>query len=160
MAVEQLELCFGVREFWLDRRKPRDRGTRAACTDLIRLSPSCALSDPRGGRDWGLAMTGTMIHRSAARASGAANRDDELIARAAKCADWAGTALESAAADLRGAHDSGGDPLLGLAEVVLDEAARVSHLAEDIESQRGPEGNAERTPLDGVGRRAAYRIVH
>jgi hypothetical protein len=104
-------------------------------------------------------MSATKIGRRATQASAAASRNDELIARAAKCADLAGTALESAAADLDGAHDSAGDPLTGLAEVVLDEAARVSHLAEDIESQRGPEGGAERTPLDGVGRRAAYRVV-
>jgi hypothetical protein len=148
-----------VREFWLDRGNLSGWGARAACTDLIRLSPSCALPDPRGGRDAGLAMSGTKIDRHAAPASASANRNDKLIARAAKRADLAATALESAGADLDGAHDSMGDPLTGLAEVVLDEAARVSHLAEDIESQRAPEGGAERTPLDGVGRRAVYRVV-
>ena len=63
-------------------------------------------------------------------------RDDELIARAAKRTDWAGTALESAAVDLDEAHGNEGAALTSLAEVVQEEATRVSHLAEDIESQR------------------------
>jgi hypothetical protein len=81
-------------------------------------------------------MSGTRIDRSAAHANGATRRDDLLITRAARRTDWAGTALEGAAGDLADAHGSEGDALTGLTEVVLEEAARVSHLAEDIESHR------------------------
>jgi hypothetical protein len=81
-------------------------------------------------------MSGTKIDRGAARTKAAAKQNDGLIERAAKRADWAGAALESAAGDLDGAHGTEGHALTGLAEVVLDEAARVSHLAEDIGSQR------------------------
>jgi hypothetical protein len=70
-------------------------------------------------------------------------RDSELIKRAAKRTDWAGAALESAAGDLDEAHGVEGNALTGLTEVVLDEAARVSHLAEDIESH-------DRAPVDGT----------
>lgn len=66
----------------------------------------------------------------------AAAKDDKLVGRAAKRTGWAGTALESAAGDLADVGDEG-DALSGLAEVVEDEAARVSRLAEDIESQLG-----------------------
>lgn len=70
----------------------------------------------------------------------AAKRDDELVSRAAKRTDWAGTALEGAAEDLEdvGEDDSA---LTGLAETVQDEAAHVARLAKDIESQRvDPDG--------------------
>ncbi|HWG08742.1 MAG TPA: hypothetical protein VN672_07010 [Solirubrobacteraceae bacterium] len=80
-------------------------------------------------------MRGTKLDRRTARASAAANRNDELIARAAKRTDLAGAALQSAAGDLEAAHSCEGNPLTGLAELVLDEARRVSHLAEDISSQ-------------------------
>jgi hypothetical protein len=70
------------------------------------------------------------------RADAATETDDELISRAAKRADWASAALESAADDLDDAHGDQGKSLTGLVEVVQDEAARVSHLAEDIESHR------------------------
>jgi hypothetical protein len=75
-------------------------------------------------------MSGTEIDRPGAR------RNAELISRAAKRAGWAGTALENAAGDLSDAHGGEGRALTGLAEVVLEQAERVSHLAEDIESQR------------------------
>ena len=81
-------------------------------------------------------MSGTKIDGRATRASAAIRRDDLLIARAAKRTDWAGAALESAAGDLDDAHGSEGDALTGLTEVVLEEAGRISHLAEDIESHR------------------------
>jgi hypothetical protein len=71
------------------------------------------------------------------RTDAAAKKDDELITRAAKRTDWAGTALESAADDLDDAHNDDGSRLTSLAEVVQEEAERVSHLAKDIESQRG-----------------------
>lgn len=81
-------------------------------------------------------MSGTKSHRHAVLARAAADRNSELIERAAKRADWAGSALESAAGDLDGTHGTEGNALTGLTEVVLEEAARVSRLAEDIESQR------------------------
>jgi hypothetical protein len=61
---------------------------------------------------------------------------DSAAPGAAKRTDWAGAALESAAGDLDDAHGGEGNDLTGLAEVVLEEAACVSHLAEDIESRR------------------------
>jgi hypothetical protein len=80
-------------------------------------------------------MSGTTDHR-AGGAGPATSRDDELLTRAAKRTDWAGAALESAAGDLDEAHGAEGNALPGLVEVVLDEAARVSHLAEDIDSHK------------------------
>jgi hypothetical protein len=64
----------------------------------------------------------------------AAERDNQLVERAAKRADWAGEALEHAADDLEdvGAEQS---RLSGLAEAVQEEAEHVSRLAKDIESQ-------------------------
>jgi hypothetical protein len=61
--------------------------------------------------------------------------DGAWIDRAAKRTDWAGRALEHAAEDLReaGAGDGGFD---GLSEMVLEQAARVSRLAKDIESRK------------------------
>ncbi len=79
-------------------------------------------------------MPGTGTGRHNPRVDAAAIRDSELIRRAAKRADWAGAALEGAAGDLDEAHGAEGNALTGLTEVVLDEAARVSRLAEDIES--------------------------
>jgi hypothetical protein len=82
-------------------------------------------------------MSGTKIDRRAGLLRAAARQDHKLIARAAKRTDWAGTVLEGAAGDLGDAHGDDGKALTGLAEVVLEQAARVSHLAEDIESH-GP----------------------
>ena len=90
-----------------------------------------------------MAATKIDLHTGASTASRLAvehpldpnRRDDELIRRAAKRADWAGTALEGAAGDLLEA-DIGGAALAGLTEVLLDEAGRVSRIAEDIESRR------------------------
>jgi hypothetical protein len=81
-------------------------------------------------------MSGTKIDRRGVRADADARRDDALITRAAKRTDWAGTALESAAGDLDDARGVEGKPLTDLAEVVQDEAKRVSRLAEDIESHK------------------------
>jgi hypothetical protein len=89
-------------------------------------------------------MPGTKIDDRAGRVDAAARRDAELITRASKRTDWAGTALESAAGDLDDAHSGEGDALTGLAEVVLEEAVRVSHLAEDIESHRPVPEDGER----------------
>jgi hypothetical protein len=85
-------------------------------------------------------MSGTEIDRTNA----SARKDDELIARAAKRTDLAGTALASAAGDLDIAHGRDGNLLTGLAEVILDEAGRISHLVNDIESHRpvSVDGNA------------------
>ena len=77
--------------------------------------------------------------RGVRRVDAAARKDDALIARAAKRTDLAGAALVSAARDLNNAHSRDGNALTGLAEVVLDEAGRVSHLVEDIDSHRGHE---------------------
>jgi hypothetical protein len=81
-------------------------------------------------------MPETEIDRRVRRNDAAARRSDQLIARAAKRANLAGTALASAAGDLGNAHSRDGNALTGLAEVVLDEAGRVSNLVEDIESHR------------------------
>ncbi len=75
--------------------------------------------------------------------SNAAVRNDDLIRRAARRVDWAGTALDSAARDLLSASGTDGNPLTGLAEVVQDEAVRVSNLAEEIESRRTARGVTE-----------------
>jgi len=80
--------------------------------------------------------SGTEIDRRSERVIAVERRDDALIARAAKRADWAGTALRTAAEDLSDAHSHDGNPLTGLAEVVLEHAARASSLAEDIERRR------------------------
>jgi tagatose-1,6-bisphosphate aldolase non-catalytic subunit AgaZ/GatZ len=50
----------------------------------------------------------------------------------------------SAAEDLHGARSCEGNPLCGITEVVMDEAARVCRLAEDIASQA-------RDPASSVG---------
>jgi hypothetical protein len=81
-------------------------------------------------------MPETEIDRRVRRNNAAARKSDELIARAAKRTNLAGTALASAAGDLDNAHSRDGNALTGLAEVVLDEAWRVSHLVKDIESHR------------------------
>lgn len=70
------------------------------------------------------------------RSDADAKLDDDRITRAAKRADWAGSALDGAAEDLDDAHNNEGKPLTTLSEVVKDEAERVSRLAEDIKSQR------------------------
>jgi hypothetical protein len=81
-------------------------------------------------------MPETEIDRRVRRKNAAARESDQLIARAAKRANLAGTALAGAAGDLDNAHSRDGNALTGLAEVVLDEAGRVSHLVKDIESHR------------------------
>jgi hypothetical protein len=100
-----------------------------------------------------MAMPDTRSDRRAARDRAAAKRNDGLIERAAKRADWAGAALESAAGDLDGVYGTEGNALTGLAEVVLDEAARVFHLAEDIGSQR-PDSEDREDPRELHGARA------
>jgi hypothetical protein len=65
----------------------------------------------------------------------AAKRDDDLVSRAAKRADWAGGALEQAADDLEKVGDDASS-LSVLAETVQDEAEHVARLAKDIDSQR------------------------
>jgi len=88
-------------------------------------------------------MPSTEIDRSvrvSAAVSAALRKDHVLIARAAKRTKLARTALASAARDLGDAHDRHGNALTGLAEVVRDEARRLSHLVEDIESRHAAEG--------------------
>ena len=79
-------------------------------------------------------MPATALDRRVGR-SNSAKRSNELIGRAAKRAGWAGTALESAARDLDGTWGADGNALSGLAEVVQDQATRVSNLAQEIESR-------------------------
>jgi len=79
-------------------------------------------------------MAATTLHRRVGRGS-SIRKNGESIGRAAKRAGWAGTALASAARDLDGAWGADGNALSGLAEVVQDEATRVSNLAEEIESR-------------------------
>jgi hypothetical protein len=79
-------------------------------------------------------MPATTVDRRVGQ-SNAAKRSDERIGRAAQRAGWAGTALESAARDLDSACGADGNALSGLAEVVQDQATRVSNLAEEIESR-------------------------
>lgn len=66
----------------------------------------------------------------------ASGQNDKRIAHAASLSSLAATALESAAADLSAAHGGDQRPLAGLTELVLEEAARISRLAGDIESHR------------------------
>src|SRR5579863_8636932 len=91
-------------------------------------------------------MLATALDRRVGR-SNAATRNDALIRRAAKRARWAGIALNRAAGDLDRAKGADGNALSGLAEIVQDEATRVSKLAEEIESRsnvpsRGTNGPA------------------
>ena len=79
-------------------------------------------------------MLATTLDRRVGR-SNAATRNDALIGRSAKRAGWAGIALERAARDLDAAKAADGNALSGLAEIVRDEATRVSKLAEEIESR-------------------------
>jgi hypothetical protein len=87
-------------------------------------------------------MSGTEIDRHVVRVRAAARRDDALIARAAKRTDLAGTALVGAAGDLDNAH-GGGNALVGLAEVIRDEAGRISSLVQEIEIHRLPPADDE-----------------
>jgi hypothetical protein len=83
-------------------------------------------------------MLSSKIDSRSRRLIAVARRDDALLARAARRADWAGTALNTAAGDLSNAHSDDGNPLTGLTEVVREQAGRVRHLAADIESHRTP----------------------
>src|ERR1700730_13160983 len=86
-------------------------------------------------------MPSIEIDHRVRRANAAARKDHVLIGRAAKRTKLAGTALASAAWDLDSAHARHGNALTGLAEVVRDEAGRVSRLVKDIESHRdAPDG--------------------
>jgi hypothetical protein len=70
--------------------------------------------------------------------------DKEKVGRAAKRAEWASTALDVAADDLTEASESGA--LDGLSEVVHEEAATVSRIAEDIESRMNDDQGVESDP--------------
>ncbi len=88
-------------------------------------------------------MPATAVSRPAGR-SNSTERCEELIARAAKHAGWAGAALESAARDLDGTWGADGNALSGLVEVVQDEATRVCSLAAEIESRSTKEAGSDR----------------
>jgi hypothetical protein len=64
----------------------------------------------------------------------ASRRNDKRIAHAASLNSLAATALENAAGDLGGAHGDERRPLTDLTQMVLEESARISKLAADIES--------------------------
>jgi hypothetical protein len=72
---------------------------------------------------------------------GAWKLNDALIRRAAKRADLAVSALEGAAGDLNRAHGPEGNSLMGITEIVEDQAARVSSIAHDIERCRAIPGD-------------------
>jgi hypothetical protein len=73
-------------------------------------------------------------------------RNDALIGRASRRADWAVSALEGAAGDLTSAHGPEGNPLTGITEIVQEQAVRLASLADDIESCRAVPGNREPGP--------------
>jgi hypothetical protein len=81
-------------------------------------------------------MPSTEIDRRVSPVNAAARRNDQLLARAAKRTDLAGTALVGAAEDLDSACGRDGNALTCLAEVLLNDAGRLFQLAEDIESHR------------------------
>ncbi len=64
----------------------------------------------------------------------ASRRNDKRLAHAASLTSLAATALENAAGDLGIAHGDERRPLTDLTQLVLEEAARISNLATDIES--------------------------
>lgn len=64
----------------------------------------------------------------------ASRRNDKRIAHAASLTSLAATALENAAGDLAVAHGDERRPLTDLTQMVLEESARISKLAADIES--------------------------
>ena len=92
-------------------------------------------------------------------------RSDERIGRAARRAAFAGAALEGAARDLEGASGADGNALSGLAELVQDQATRVSSLAEEIEHRRTVPRQAEvdrssRRRRDRLDERVSPRCCH
>lgn len=88
-------------------------------------------------------MSGTKLVGRVGVKDAAWKRNDALIGRAARRADWAVSALEGAAGDLTRAHGPEGNSLTGIAEIVQDQAVRLSSLAEDIESCRAIPGDGE-----------------
>ncbi len=64
----------------------------------------------------------------------ASRRNDKRLAHAASLTSLAATALENAAGDLGVAHGDERRPLTDLTQLVLEESARISNLAADIES--------------------------
>jgi hypothetical protein len=95
-----------------------------------------ALSDPKRGAKREPAMPSTTIDGRVRTVDAALRRNSQLLARAAKRTDLAGTALVAAAGDLDSACGRDGNALTGLAEVLLNDAGRLSQLVEDIESHR------------------------
>jgi hypothetical protein len=83
----------------------------------------------------GPAMGRTTVERR--QMAAATRRNDRRLAHAASLTGLAATALENAAGDLSGAHGEERRPLTGLRQIVVEEAARISRLAADIESHMG-----------------------
>jgi hypothetical protein len=86
-------------------------------------------------------MSDTKIVVRAGVKDAAWKRNDALIGRAARRAGWAVSALECAARDLTLAHGREGNSLMGITEIVEDQAVRVSSLVRDIERCRAIPGN-------------------
>ena len=76
----------------------------------------------------------------------AARRNDKRIAHAASLTGLAATALENASGDLSVAYGDERRPLTDLTQIVLEEAARISKLAADIESHMNVPRPAQRDP--------------
>jgi len=94
----------------------------------------------------------TMDSRELAVAS---RRNDKRIAHAASLTGLAASALENAAGDLSVAHGEARRPLTDLTQIVLEEAARISRLAGDIESHM----NAPRSAAWGARSVTRYTSV-
>ena len=89
-------------------------------------------------------MRRTAIERRAIAA--ASRRNDKRIAHAASLTGLAATALENAAGDLGFAYGEERRPLTDLTQIVLEEAARISKLAADIESHMNVPGQPNGGP--------------
>ena len=82
-------------------------------------------------------------------------QNDKRVAHAASLTGLAATALEKAAGDLSVAHGDERRPLTDLTQIVLEEAARISRLAGDIESHM----NAPRSAAWGARSVTRYTSV-
>ena len=91
-------------------------------------------------------MSGTKLVDRVSHRDAAWKRNDALIGRAARRAEWAASALHSAAGDLDRAWGREGNSLAGLTEIVQEHALRMSSIAGDIERCRAAHGSGEPRP--------------